>query len=442
MKNPILIIFIAMLTMIISRSVYPEVFPYKYYVDKLENGLTVVTIPMESEGLVAYYSIVRTGSRDEWEPGHSGFAHLFEHMMFRGTKRYPGNVYDKILTQIGADANAYTTDDFTCYHLKFSNKYLKKVIDLESDRFKNLSYTENVFKTETGAVYGEYLKGRMNPWFLLEEKLHSLAFEKHTYKHTTIGFEEDIKAMPGMYEFSLSFFNRYYRPENVVIVIAGDVKRDMVIKLIKKYYRGWESGYVPPKIETEPEQREEKYGEVKYKGKTLPILAIAYKGDSFKSDDKRYVASLVIEELAFGENSDLYKTLFLKEQKVEFIYPDFGINRDPSLFTVYTMIKSEDDIEYVKSAIISAVEKLKINVLDKQKIEDVKNHIKYSFLQSLDSPDHVAGRLARFIAITGGVDCIDRMFNTLEKIEPEDIKEAAEYYFDSAKRTIVLLKGE
>jgi zinc protease len=90
-----------------------KVFPYEYKAETLDNGLKVIMIPMPSNGIVAYYSIVRTGSRDEFEAGHSGFAHFFEHMMFRGTKRYPGHVYDSLIVTMGADANAYTTDDYT-----------------------------------------------------------------------------------------------------------------------------------------------------------------------------------------------------------------------------------------------------------------------------------------------------------------------------------------
>ncbi|MDD5062938.1 MAG: insulinase family protein, partial [Candidatus Marinimicrobia bacterium] len=142
------------------------IFPYKYNIEVLPNGLKVITIPMESNGIVAYYSITRTGSRDEWEPGHSGFAHLFEHMMFRGTEKYPGPLYDKIMTELGADANAYTTDDYTCYHLNFAATDLEKIIEMESDRFIDLKYNEQDFKTETGAVYGEYLKGKISPWFV------------------------------------------------------------------------------------------------------------------------------------------------------------------------------------------------------------------------------------------------------------------------------------
>ena len=172
------------------------VFPYAHEKHVLANGLTAILIPMESPGIIAYYTVVRTGSRDEVEAGKSGFAHFFEHMMFRGTKKYPADVYEAILTKMGASHNAFTTDVFTAYHLKFAKEDLTQVIDLESDRFQNLAYSEPVFQTEAGAVYGEYRKNITSPFAQLHEKIHELAFDVHTYKHTTIGFERDIKAMP------------------------------------------------------------------------------------------------------------------------------------------------------------------------------------------------------------------------------------------------------
>ena len=144
-------------------------------------------------------------------------------MMFRGTKKYPGPVRERIVTGLGARANASTTDDFTMFHLTFAKEDLEKVIELESDRFQNLSYDESAFQTEAGAVYGEYRIGASQPWFALHEKLQDLAYDVHTYKHTTIGFEADVKAMPGAYEYSLAFYRRYYRPENVVLLVTGDV---------------------------------------------------------------------------------------------------------------------------------------------------------------------------------------------------------------------------
>lgn len=416
-------------------------FPYKYNVEVLPNGLKVITIPMESNGIVAYYSITRTGSRDEWEPGHSGFAHLFEHLMFRGTEKYPGSLYDKTITELGADANAYTTDDYTCYHLNFAAEDLEKIIEMESDRFINLAYKEEEFKTETGAVYGEFLKGRVSPWFVLYEKLYDVAFDKHTYKHTTIGFEADVKAMPSMYKYSKTFFQRYYRPENVVLLIVGQIETEKTLELVRKYYGNWQPGYVSPQIEPEPPQTAERKAEVIYPGKTLPIVMVAYKSDAYDPDNRLYVAGLLLEQLAFGENSDLYKRLVLKEQKVEFITADFSVSRDPKLNEIYAMVKSPDDIDYVREQIFMTMEQFKTEAVPESRLEDLKKHLKYSFLMNLDTPDNVAGNLANYVAITGGVETVDQLFNQIMNVTVTDIQQAAQYYGVPEKRTVVILKG-
>lgn len=419
-----------------------NIFPYDYTVKKLDNGLTVIMIPMSSaKGTVSYYSVVRTGSRDEYEPGHSGFAHFFEHMMFRGTKRYPGNVYDKLITEMGADANAYTTDDYTCYHLTFAKKYLDKVMDLESDRFQNLHYAEPEFQTEAGAVYGEYRKNVTNPWMVLFEKLMETSFDKHTYKHTTMGFERDIKAMPTMYEYSQSFFKRYYRPENVVLVLAGDIETGETMDMIQKYYGKWEAGYVKPQIPEEPKQKAPRSAEVSYPGKTLPMMVVAYKGPAFDPADKTMIASSLLGDIAFGETSDINKKLTIKEQKVTFIGGEFGFNRDPNLYSVYTMVKDPADMDYVRSEILATVEKFRTTPVSGKKLESAIKHRKYSFLMNLDTPDKVAGSLARYIALTGGIDAVNTMFQTMETVTPADIQAAANAYLMPESRTIITLKG-
>ncbi len=253
------------------------IIPYPTETRTLPNGLTAIVVPMPSDGLVAYWTIVRTGSRDEYEPDRTGFAHFFEHMMFRGTERYPAEVYNRVITTIGADANAYTTDDHTAYHLAMAAEDLEQVMDLESDRFQNLSYAEGAFQTEAGAVYGEYRKSRTDPEFALYEQLVGAAFERHPYGHTTLGYERDIAIMPTLYDYSREFFSRYYRPENTVLFIAGDVTPAAVFALVEKYYGGWQRGYVPPQIPTEPEQTAERRVDVRYDGQTLPIVMIAYK---------------------------------------------------------------------------------------------------------------------------------------------------------------------
>jgi zinc protease len=418
-----------------------SIFPYPYTTETLPNGLKVIMIPLESPGLVAYYSVVRTGSRDEVEPGKSGFAHFFEHMMFRGTKKYPGPVYDSIITSIGANANAYTSDDMTAYHLNFATEDLPKVIEMESDRFQNLSYEQPEFQTEAGAVYGEYRKSITSPFSVLNEKMQDLAYDVHTYKHTTIGFEADIKAMPQAYEYSKTFFKRFYRPDNVVLVIAGDFNPATTLGLIKKHYGEWEKGYTPPVVRQEPPQTKERVAEVQYSGQTLPIIDIAYKGDALDPASQDYVAALLLGDLAFSENSDLYKKLVIQEQKVESIQCSIPFNRDVPLFEIYSMIKSVEDIPYVRDQVYQTLEDFKTKPVDARKLEDLKRRNKYSFLMGLDTPDAVAGGVARFVAITGGIEVIDRLFTQAATVKPEDVMRAARRYFVPEARTVVVLKG-
>lgn len=418
-----------------------KIFPYRAVQEILPNGLKSIVIPMDSGGLVSYWTIVRTGSRDEVEPGRSGFAHFFEHMMFRGTKKYPGPVYDGIVTAMGADSNAYTTDDYTAYHLTFSAEDLERVVEIESDRFQNLSYDPQAFQTEAGAVYGEYQKSITSPFALLEEKLRDLAFDVHTYKHTTLGFEADIKAMPEAYEYSLSFFRRFYRPDNVVILVVGSVDPPSALGLVRRYYSGWEKGYVPPQIVPEPPQNAERTGEVKYPGRTLPILQISYKGDRFDPGNAEYVAAVLLADLAFGETSPLYRKLVLEEQKVQQLESYVPMNRDPPLFDVTATVKEVGDVEGVRDAIFRTLEGFQSQPAERERLDQLKRHHKYEFLMGLDTPHHVAGALARPVALTGGIECVDRFYEALDGVGPDDVLRAARKYFVPQRRTVVVLKG-
>ncbi len=418
-----------------------KVFPYRYYQKKLPNALTVIVIPMASHGLVTYFSIVRTGSRDEVEPGKSGFAHFFEHMMFRGTKKYPQPVYQRIVGGMGAHINAFTTDDFTAFHLSFAKEDLEKVAEIESDRFQNLSYEKAAFQTEAGAVYGEYRKNITQPFALLEEKLSDLAYVAHPYKHTTIGFEADIQRMPEAYQYSLSFFRRFYRPENVVLLIVGDVEVEPTLQVIERYYGGWKTGYVAPQIPREPPQIAPRSAEVVYPGATLPILTIAYHGDRFDAANRDYVAALLLGDLAFGPTSAIHKRLVIQQQKVEFIEASIPMNRDPSLFGVTAVVKSAADVNAVRDAIDRTLEEFKTKPVDENRLQDIKRQKKYAFLMELDSPQKVTQALARIVALTGGVEAVDQLYAAYQQVTAADIRHAARKYFDSQRRTVVVLKG-
>ena len=349
-------------------------------------------IPMPSPGLVAYFTVVRTGSRDEVEPGRSGYAHFFEHMMFRGTKKYPGPVYDRIVTSLGAQANASTSDDLTVFHLTFAKEDLERVIEIESDRFQNLDYGKPAFQTEAGAVYGEYRIGATNPWFALHEKMQDLAYDVHTYKHTTIGFEADIKAMPEAYEYSRSFYRRFYRPENVVLLVVGDVDPPATLRLIEKYYGPWQPGYQPPKITPEPPQTAPRSAEITFPGRTLPILAIAYKGDAFDPANRDYVAARLLARAGLrAAERTVQAARAAASRRVEMLGCDIPMNRDPSLFEIAAVVKKAEDVAAVRDEIYRTLEEFQTKPVDPQKLDDLKRRERYEFLMDLDTPEKVAG---------------------------------------------------
>jgi zinc protease len=417
-------------------------FPYHYENFTLKNGFKSILIPMKGSGLVAYYTVVRTGSRDEWEPGRSGFAHFFEHMMFRGTRKYPSSEYNRLVSEMGAEANAFTSDDLTCYYMIIPSAQLEKAMDLESDRFQNLSYEEGPFRTEAGAVYGEYRKNLASPFRLADETLSKTAFDKHTYRHTTMGFEEDIQKMPEMYEYSKTFFSRYYRPENCVLLVVGDFDPAAVKPMIESHYGGWTPGYVAPQITPEPPQTEERKVEVTYSGRTLPIVWVAYKGDAFDPASRMTVASYLLADLAFGENSEIFKKLAIREQKVESIDGDFGYSRDPRLYEIYGRVKDAKDIDYVIGEIDKTAESFKTTLVAAGELEKTKKRNRYGYLMSLDTPERVGSRLTRMVALTGGIEAVDQLYDTIAAVTPEDIQAAARAYLRKERRTMLVLKGE
>ncbi len=423
-----------------ETSAVTPIIPFPTETRTLPNGLTAIVVPMPSDGLAAYWSIVRTGSRDEYEPDRTGFAHFFEHMMFRGTERFPADVYNRVITTIGADANAYTTDDHTAYHLSMAAEDLEQVMELESDRFQNLSYAESAFQTEAGAVYGEYRKSRTEPEFALYEQLVGTAFERHPYGHTTLGYERDIAIMPTLYDYSREFFGRYYRPENTVLFIAGDVTPAAVFPLVEKYYGGWQRGYVPPQIPAEPEQSAERRVDVAYDGQTLPIVMIAYKLPQYDAGDRTRVAADLFADLAFGETSEAYRRLVLDEQVVEDLDAGAGYNRDPGLLEIYARVKDPAKVDYVLGVIDETIARFRAEPPDAARLADLQRRLRYGFLMGLQTPDDLAERVAQFVALSGDLTGLDRLHATYAAITPADVQAAAERYLRVQRRTVGVLR--
>src|SRR5271169_6766207 len=213
--------------------------------------------------------------------------------MFRGTEKYPPEKFNQILNRIGAASNASTSDDFTVYYTTFSKEDLETVLAMEADPFQHLKYAEPEFKTENLAVLGEYNKNSASPFNKLYEVMQDTAFDRHTYKHTTMGFLKDIQDMPNQYEYSLKFFDRYYRPEYTTIIVVGDIEGKNVRAMVDKYWGNWKHGSYKPDIPPEPPQEAPRTGQVDWPQQTLPIITIGFKGPAY-TDSAKDTAALEV----------------------------------------------------------------------------------------------------------------------------------------------------
>ena len=416
-----------------------KVFPYDYKINDLPNGLRVITVPTDYPNLVALYTVVGAGSRNEIEPGKSGYAHFFEHLMFRGSENFPPGSFDRIMKKAGASSNAYTTDDRTVYHATFAKEDLDEIMRLEADRFQRLKYAQPEYKTEALAVLGEYNKNSASPIFKMHEVIRETAYKTHTYSHTTMGYLKDIEDYPNQYEYSLQFFNRFYRPEYTTIVVVGDVKPDEVLAMVNKYYGSWQSGDYKPQIPVEPAQEKARSEHIEWTSPTLPYVAVAYRGPAFSDESKDKAALDLLSLIAFGENSDLFQKLVLQEQKADFISPDFDDKINPELFTVYARAKSDVDMNYVRDEIVKTFKRYTGELVPQKQLDQTRSRMRYGFAMAMNSNDAIANTLAPYIALKRTPETLEKLFTLYDRITPEDIRAAARTYFQDKNQTVVTL---
>jgi zinc protease len=416
-------------------------FPFPVTEKTLPNGLQIYVVGFDSPGLVAYYSVVRTGSRNEVEPGKSGFAHFFEHLMFRGTEKHSTEAYNDVIKSIGADSNAFTSDDLTVYHILAGKAALPKIVEVEADRFQRLKYEEAKFQKEAGAVLGEYNKNASNPLEKMVETLYDNAFTTHTYKHTTIGFLKDIEAMPKEFAYSRQFFDRYYRPDNVIILVVGDAEPEAVFKLVEQHYGEWKPGGKRPAVPVEPPQKQEKRASLTWKGPTLPLLLEGYHVPAFSTTNVDLPTLDVLAELLFAERSPLYKRLVIAEQKVETLSGSADAHVDPNLFTVLARVKKPEDLGYVEKAIHDEMARIARDGVDDRTLADVLSHVKYAFAGQLSTANKTANTASMFLALTGKLSSINAYFALYDKVKSADVKRVAAAYFTPNNRTVVTMKA-
>ncbi len=415
-------------------------FPFDYEIHDFANGLRLVAVPLPWHGTASVYIVVHAGSRNETEPGRSGFAHFFEHMMFRGTPEWPPERYERELQRMGASSNAYTDDDRTVYHTTLAVEDLGLLLAIEADRFLHLAYSEEDFRTEALAVLGEYWKDSAEPLNRLYEVLRDTAFGVHPYKHTTMGFLRDIERMPEMYGYSLAFFDRFYRPENTTLLIAGDIEPERARSLVDEHWGGWRRGTHRLEVPQEPPQPAPREARIEWETHTLPYAAVAQRAPAYDDGSAECAVLDLISALNFSPGSDLYRRLVIEEQWADELWANQVDHLDPYLFTVVARVKQPERTGDVRRAIEEELDRLAAEPPEEERLEQVQSHLFYRFVLGLNRSDAVAAQLAPFLALRRTPETVNRLFRTYAGVSPRDVSAAARRWFRPEGRTIVTLE--
>lgn len=413
-------------------------FPYPIQRRTLPNGVQVVFVRQPTPGLAAFFTVFRVGSRDEVEPGRSGFAHFFEHLTFRGTRTRSGEEWERMTRALGMESNAFTDDDITAYWLAGPAAALPEVVELEADRFTNLDYSEDDFKVESRAVLGELLKDLASPDFAVQEAGRSLAFTQHTYRHTTIGFEKDVRNMPTGYRYSLELYRRFYRPDNAIVLVIGDFDEARTLEAIQARYGAWRGSGDPVRVPVEPPQTREKERRLTWPSPILPRCWSAWHTPS-GGDADATAAQLVLWPYLFGRASALYRDLVLDRHLVEEIGGEFQARRDPYLFGYELLLKSAAAEEPARAAVEAAVAQVAAGRIDERLLADVKANALTGLVLQSDTPYRTGVWLAYFTGLTGDPGTLESIYGRVRRVSAADLAAFARRWLVPANRTTVVV---
>jgi zinc protease len=249
--------------------------------------------------------------------------------------------------------------------------------------------------------------------------------------------------MPNQYEYSKTFFQRWYRPENTAIIVAGDVDPARVIPLVEKYWGGWQSGSGEKvAIPAEPAPKGAKYAHVTWETPTAPWVTVAFRGPAFSDQDKDYAATDLLMNINFGTTSDVYRKLVEQEQKVDQFFAGAPDNVDPELIYVFARVKKAEDALYVRDEILRAVAAARANPIDARRLEEAKSNARYSFTARLDNTDTIASTLARYVRYERSYDTLNNVFRVYQTLTPADLDAAAKKYFVDDSLVVTTLSQE
>jgi zinc protease len=398
--------------------------------------MRVIVWPVHDIPNVALYNWVRAGSRNE-APGITGLAHFFEHMMFNGTTRRQPGEFDRLMEAEGGANNAFTSDDVTCYQDWFPRGALELVFDLESDRVGNLAFAPEVIESERGVVSSErrLRVDDNNPGFL-GEQVQAAAFVAHPYRFPTIGWPADIQAWR---RSDLDdFFKTYYAPNNLTLVLAGDLVPEQVFELARKYFEPIARQPAPTPVGArEPEQLEERVVVVHRKAQT-PLVQYAYKAPA-AADSRAPAVNLLLSILIDGDASRLHRSLVEEKEVAVEVSGHWQEGFDPGLLWLYMTLPAGADPNAARELLDAELDDVVRNGVTAAELSRAKNLTAAGFWKKLATIDGKAQLLGEFEVFHGDWA---KLFNApaqFEQVTREDIHAVAREIFDSRRRTVGVL---
>ena len=411
----------------------------KYYEQTLNNGLKVVAIPMDNDTDVITTDIFyNVGSRDE-VMGKSGIAHMLEHLNFKSTKNLKAGEFDKIVKGFGGVNNASTGFDYTHYYIKSSSKNLDKSLELYAELMQNLTLKDEEFQVERDVVAEERRWRTDNsPMGYLYFRLFNNTYIYHPYHWTPIGFTSDI--LNWTIEDIREFHNKFYTPNNAILIVAGDITKEKVFETAKKYFGKIKNKH-PKRDDTlhtiEPKQDGAKRVIV-HKDSQVQMLAINFHIPNYLHKDQVALSALS-ELLSSGKSSRLNKLLIDEKRLVNTVYAYNMELKDPGVYLFLAVCNPEVDAIEVEKLIWEEIEKIKQGDIKTSEIDKIKINIKSDFVFSLESSSSVASLYGSYL-IRGSIDPLMSYENDIENITKKDIIKVAKKYLVKDNSTTVILK--
>ncbi|MCB0350950.1 MAG: insulinase family protein [Bdellovibrionales bacterium] len=401
---------------------------------QLDNGLTVLVHVDRSMPIISYQQWFRVGSSNE-KPGRTGLAHFFEHLMFKGTKKYPKGEIDKIIQMNGGSNNAFTTEDYTGYYTNLPSDKLELIIDVESDRMRNLIFDEKEINSEREVVKEERrMRYENSVYGSLFLQIRNTLYKTSAYRWPVIGYMKDLNAT-NLAELK-EFYNTYYAPNNAVVVVAGDVSVSEVKKLMKKYYGGIPRQTLPDlKLTPETEQRAARYSKLE-KDVQGVTLAIVYPGVPVGHPDA-HALDLMTSALGAGSSSRMYKRLVYKNQLATDVSMSNSNDKLSGEISTYVSLKPGVTANAAQALVNSEIAKIKSDLVSPDELQKLKNQIKLGYVKGLQTMASRARALALNEVYFNDYKVLFEDLEKYEKITAEDIQRVAKTYLVPGKKNVV-----